>query len=378
MSDYRQVPHPVSPSRKFGYFDRSPEVPIPPTPRTPPGPPVPPFAREPLSPPWPTTRSELRRRKQEVTASLQKQIEVEMERERERKRLMDDYVVVQNNSDSSLIAPADLSPLEPSNRFNFFPTDNDEERSRASLMNRISTQDSLSPSRATIASFTPPPLTEATNLMVNASLLGQTNSSRTPRGLSPFPEPVRGSIDPSVRTSDVKINRKPVNYDLASNVPKPFPGDASKSGTYTCDASPPSGSPKPDNSEAAIDCSDKSAFSSLLISVLNFRKDAEKMLWCTAELEGRIRNCAYAGKGWELRPVMSRQNGKTVPEESDVDEYIRTKQDIDMLSLEELSAWLELYGIEGFEQEGERRADRRRLWAFLVCDTFTDECLFRH
>lgn len=49
-----------------------------------------------------------------------------------------------------------------------------------------------------------------------------------------------------------------------------------------------------------------------------------------------------------------------------------------MLSLEELSAWLELYGIEGFEQEGERRADRRRLWAFLVCDTFTDECLFRH
>lgn len=122
MSDYRQVPHPVSPSRKFGYFDRSPEVPIPPTPRTPPGPPVPPFAREPLSPPWPTTRSELRR-KQEVTASLQKQIEVEMERERERKRLMDDYVVVQNNSDSSLIAPADLSPLEPSNRFNFFPSE---------------------------------------------------------------------------------------------------------------------------------------------------------------------------------------------------------------------------------------------------------------
>lgn len=181
-------------------------------------------------------------------------------------------------------------------------------------MNRMSTQGSPS----SIASSSTSSLTETANLMANVSLFGQANSSKTAQDLSPFPESARGSIDPSSRATDVKVNRKPVDYHLVSNVPKPFRGNASEDRTYTCDASPLNEAPKLDNSEAVIDYNDKDAFSSLLISVFNFRKDAEKMFWRTSELEGRIRNCAYVGEGWELRPVMSRLNGKTVPEGCDV------------------------------------------------------------
>lgn len=185
-------------------------------------------------------------------------------------------------------------------------------------MNSMSTQEPPSPLPVTMTSSPGSSFTDTTNLMGDMSILGQANSSNTTRGLSPLPEPPQGSIDPSSRAPDAKVNRKPVDYGLVSNMPKRFQVDAFEGCTYTCNTSPLTEVPKPINSEVVIDYSDMRTFSSLLTSVLNFRKDAEKMFWRSAELEGRIRNCAYAREGWELRPVMSRFNGKTVPEGWDV------------------------------------------------------------
>lgn len=77
-----------------------------------------------------------------------------------------------------------------------------------------------------------------------------------------------------------------MNYDLVSNVFKFFLGDVFKFGMYICDVLLFSGFLKFDNLEVVIDCSDKSVFFLFLISVLNFRKDVEKMFWCIVELEG--------------------------------------------------------------------------------------------
>lgn len=126
MSDYRQVPYAVNPSNRFGYFGKNPNAPTPPKPLTPPARPVLPFARQSPSPPWPATRSELRKRNQDVAASLQEQIEVEIDRERERQRLMNDYVIVEDDPNSSLIVPAEvfeLPPLRPYTGFNFFSSE---------------------------------------------------------------------------------------------------------------------------------------------------------------------------------------------------------------------------------------------------------------
>lgn len=185
-------------------------------------------------------------------------------------------------------------------------------------MNSMSTQEPPSPLPVTMTSSPGSSSTDATNLMADLSILGQANSSNTTSGLSSLPEPPQGSIDPSSRAPDAKVNRKPVDYGLVSNMPKSFQVDAYEGCTYNCNTSPRTEVSKPINSEVVIDYSDMPTFSSLLTSVLNFRKDAEKMFWRTAELEGRIRNCAYAREGWELRPVMSRFNGKTVPEGCDV------------------------------------------------------------
>lgn len=61
-----------------------------------------------------------------MAASLQEQIEVEIERERERQRLMNDYVIVEDDPNSSPIIPAEffeLPPVRPYTGFNFFSSE---------------------------------------------------------------------------------------------------------------------------------------------------------------------------------------------------------------------------------------------------------------